>query len=126
MPIYTYECEVCAGQREVVQSMKDPHKRFVHCHRRMFRIIQAPGFSFKKTPGKETGVYALDYGRRATEDLTVPGKFERLIKDGRIKMPDPVKRKPPDMKMIQETFGDATKAEKKALRRKITGNRSEI
>jgi hypothetical protein len=45
------------------------------------------GFSFKRTPGVRSGVYALDYGRRATEDLTVPGKMEMLKKEGRIKDP---------------------------------------
>ena len=39
------------------------------------------------TPGRETGVYKLDYGKYATHDLTVKGKFERLRRDGAVSDP---------------------------------------
>ena len=42
-----------------------------------------------------SGVYALDYGRRATEDLTVPGKMDALKREGRIRDPFDFPTPPP-------------------------------
>lgn len=53
------------------------------------------GFSWKRTPGVRSGVYALDYGRRATEDLTVPGKMDALKREGRIRDPFDFPTPPP-------------------------------
>ncbi len=53
----------------------------------MEQIITGVGFVLGRTPGKNTGFYDLDYGKRATEDLTVPGKMEALKKAGVIKDP---------------------------------------
>jgi len=42
---------------------------------------------FKMTPGKWTGVYDFDYGKKATWDMTVKGKKEYLTKEGIISDP---------------------------------------
>lgn len=42
---------------------------------------------FGRTVGRDSGFYTLDYGKRATEDLTVKGKMARLLKDGTIQDP---------------------------------------
>lgn len=42
---------------------------------------------FKMTPGKWTGVYDYDYGKKATWDMTVKGKRDYLTKEGIISDP---------------------------------------
>jgi hypothetical protein len=42
---------------------------------------------FKQTFGRLTGVYDYDYGRKATWDLTAPGKLEYCKKEGMIRDP---------------------------------------
>ncbi len=55
------------------------------------------GAWFKHVPGKETGVYEHDWGKKATWDLTIPGKIERLERDGRIPR-DPFKQHEEDVR----------------------------
>jgi hypothetical protein len=47
-------------------------------------VPQAIPAVFAPTIGRDSGFYVNDYGRRSTEDLTVPGKLERLQRDGTI------------------------------------------
>ena len=86
MPIYPFRCPKCGKQREILSSI---HKDLPEpkCHGKMEQIVVAVGFVLGRTVGRDTGFYDLDYGKRATEDLTVPGKMERLTKEGRLKDP---------------------------------------
>jgi len=86
MAVYPFRCNKCGKQREVTSSIHDklPSPK---CHGRMEQIVVAVGFVLGRTPGKRTGFYDLDYGRRATEDLTVPGKMEELKRAGVLKNP---------------------------------------
>jgi hypothetical protein len=51
------------------------------------------GAWFKQTFGKWTGTWDYDYGRKATWDLTPPGKMDELKRMGKIK--DPFDSAPP-------------------------------
>lgn len=119
MPLYDYECEHCGTRKEVYRSIhaKERRPRCV-CNRLMDQIItRAPAFKMGMTPGRDSGFYAQDYGRRATEDLTVPGKMERLKKAGRIHDPfDDVPARPVDPRLAEDTFGDARAEELAAIR----------
>ena len=44
-------------------------------------------FVLGRSVGGDTGFYNLDYGKRATEDLTYRAKRHRLEKEGRFKDP---------------------------------------
>jgi hypothetical protein len=58
------------------------------CMDKMEQVLKGHGgFRFKMMPGKTNGVYEYDYGKKATWDLTAPGKMERLKKEGRINDP---------------------------------------
>ena len=87
MPVYPFRCLNCGKVIEIVSSINDNLPKPNHCYKRMDQIICPSGVVYARTPGRETGVYKLDYGTRATEDLTVPGKMERLKKEGRLKDP---------------------------------------
>ena len=87
MPVYPFKCEKCGSTIEIIRSIHDNLPRPLCCHSQMEQIICPSGVILGRTPGKTTGFYDLDYGRRATEDLTVPGKMERLKKEGRLKDP---------------------------------------
>jgi DUF971 family protein len=45
------------------------------------------GIKLGMTPGKRSGFYEYDYGKKATWDLTVPGKMEELKKAGVLRDP---------------------------------------
>jgi putative FmdB family regulatory protein len=45
------------------------------------------GFRFKLIPGKPTGIYEYDYGKKATWDCTAPGKMDYLKREGIISDP---------------------------------------
>lgn len=133
MPVYPFNCEACGTEREIVRSIHKPLPRPSCCGKRMERIPQLFAAKFKPTIGRDSGVYALDYGRRATEDLTVPGKMARLKRDGVIKDPfdSPAPRRSSRAqadrrKLINETFSDATPAELKEHHRRRSGNRTEV
>ena len=87
MPVYPFRCLECDERVEIVSSIKDELPSPIHCSEKMEQIICPSGVVYARTPGRETGIYKLDYGIRATEDLTVPGKMERLKKEGRLKDP---------------------------------------
>ena len=92
MACYPFKCFVddCENNIEVFHPIKD-YDNMSHpvcpIHGRMEQVVSLGGFVLARTPGKNTGFYDLDYGKRATEDLTVPGKMEMLKKEGRIKDP---------------------------------------
>jgi putative FmdB family regulatory protein len=87
MPIYPFRCLECGAEEELIQSIKVDLVPPTHCNESMEQVLGNVGFVLGRTPGKASGFYDLDYGKRATEDLTVPGKMEQLKKDGRIKDP---------------------------------------
>lgn len=82
-------CEKCEKIEEIVQSVHDSND-YPPCScggKRDWCPTEVPLGRFKWDPskaGKDTGVYEYDHGVRATWDLTVPGKIERLEKAGRI------------------------------------------
>jgi len=94
MAIYPFRCAKCGREREVISSIREdlPEPK---CHGKMEQIVVAVGFVLGRTVGRSTGFYDLDYGKRATEDLTVPGKMEMLQKQGVIK--DPFADVPPQV-----------------------------
>lgn len=105
MPRYPFQCYDCGETTEVLCTMKerDTLKEPQHCGKPMSWVPVTAAVKFGRTPGKWTGVYDLDYGKRATEDLTVPGKMAALKRAGRIP-PDPfddIKRKAPDAETIK-------------------------
>lgn len=127
MPVYPFRCERCGFEQELVRSIHAPLPRPIHCKKRMDWVPQPIPVKFARKVGKDTGFFDLDYGKRATEDLTVPGKLDRLQRDGRLKDPwRGTRPKPLDKKLVEETFGDATKEELRAHKRRTSGNRSEI
>ena len=87
MPIYPFRCLECGAEEEIIQSIKIDIVAPEHCNEPMDQVIGNVGFILGRTPGKTTGFYDLDYGKRATEDLTVPGKMDELKKAGVIKDP---------------------------------------
>ena len=111
MPVYPFKCSTCGEEVEIIQSIhKTLRSPSCETHGKMEQVICVAGIVFGRTPGRNTGIYALDYGKRATEDLTVPGKLERLKKEGRIKDPfDSVPRNTyaKDQKEIAESMGMA-------------------
>lgn len=64
------KCSICGEPLELDMGRGVGHRSF-------FRMIY----------GKETGIYEFDNGKKATWDLTPPGKMERLKKAGRIRDP---------------------------------------
>jgi predicted nucleic acid-binding Zn ribbon protein len=90
MPMYPYECE-CGWATDLFRSIHeyDPALEVFcsECHGKMFRVITKSAVVFGRKVGGDTGFYALDYGTRATEDITYPAKQERLRKDGRFRDP---------------------------------------
>jgi putative FmdB family regulatory protein len=90
MALHAFECEVCGERFERIMHFKelyDPDCPICGGKTEQVFTKGNGGFSFKFTPGKPTGVYALDYGKNATWDCTVPGKMEYLKKEGRISDP---------------------------------------
>ena len=89
MAVYPFKCEECGKEVEVFHSCAEYETlpRPQCCEKDMEQTFEQISFVLGRTPGKTTGFYALDYGRRATEDLTVPGKMEALTKAGILKNP---------------------------------------
>jgi hypothetical protein len=80
---YTCDCgETLILHSPVGAGTEDP---FCHCGQLMqWTPTKVPTAYFTYTVGKESGVYENDWGRRATYDLTVPGKLDKLQRDGRV------------------------------------------
>jgi len=80
-------CDECGRREEVVQSVHDADP-VVICHGPMvWAPTTVPTGRFAFTPGRETGAYEYDYGKKATWDLTPPGKYDRLRHDGVVENP---------------------------------------
>lgn len=81
---YEYECEG-HERKSFIMSVKE-HEEFkpicAVCGKAMEQLYFPLGSYFNYKPGRETGVYDYDYGKKATWDLTPPGKMERLKKEG--------------------------------------------
>ncbi len=85
-----YQCGECKLRKEVTESVHAAVKDTRRCECGG-KFEWAPTFvplgRFKYDPskaGQDTGVYEYDYGVRATWDLTVPGKMDKLTRQGRI------------------------------------------
>lgn len=89
MAIYPFNCDKCGKSLEVAASIKayDSLCPPVCCGTAMEQTPTLVTTVWKTTPGRDSGVYDLDYGKRATEDLTIPGKFERLQRAGTVADP---------------------------------------
>lgn len=108
MPVYPFYCETCGSEAEVTLSIYkyDTMKPPRHCNRRMTQRPAVAAFKQQFKPGKESGFYDQDYGKRATEDLTVPGKFERLKREGRCVDPfDDMPRQHTPKEVVDEVCG---------------------
>lgn len=105
MPLYPFRCEGCGAETVVSWPIKDYDNLPVpkHCRKKMEQVPQVACFVAGRTVGRDSGFYDLDYGKRATEDLTVPGKIEKLKRMGRIK-PDPWDNAPASPPPSQETI----------------------
>lgn len=105
MRVIEYQCANCEAREDVVGSVHDVSPAPQHCGQEMLWAPTAvPLGRFKYDPskaGKDTGVYEYDYGIRATWDLTVPGKMEKLTKLGRIEQ-DPFDAYEDDLKSGKE------------------------
>lgn len=86
---YEFKCECGKGKVFVTpaseRDLLDPVE--CECGKVMEQDYEGGGFKFAMTPGRESGVYAQDYGKQATWDLTPPGKMERLKKAGVLRDP---------------------------------------
>jgi putative FmdB family regulatory protein len=90
MALHEFECSLCGERFERVMHYSEVHDPDCPlCGGKTDQVYdRGNGASFfRMTPGKETGVYDFDYGKKATWDLTVPGKMERLKKEGTIADP---------------------------------------
>lgn len=89
MALYEFECNLCGERFEKVIPVEQYHEpECPLCGGVTEQVLRGHGGGFfKMTPGKETGVYDYDYGKKATWDLTVPGKSDRLKKEGVIRDP---------------------------------------
>ena len=101
MPMYPFKC-ACGYTAEILWSIHDYANLPVpeHCGQRMEQVVCPSFVKFAQTTGRDSGVYKLDYGLRCTEDLTVPGKMERLKKAGVIS--DPFDANPAPRRLEQQ------------------------
>jgi len=59
MPLYEYECDVCAHRFEVIQKFSDPHVEVCpKCGGHVQKLLSSPAIQFKGS-----GFYLTDYGR---------------------------------------------------------------
>lgn len=91
MAQYVYACPR-HGDNEVIRwPISDfgnvPVPFCTSCDKPKERVPQLPTFIEGETVGRDSGWYDRDYGKRATEDCTAPGKMEYLKKEGVIKDP---------------------------------------
>ncbi len=82
MPLYGFKCEKCGEEVEVFMHLNE-YVVPEHCGGKMNVDLRGHGgFTLQQTPGKWTGFYDYDYGKKATWDLTPPGKLEELRRRG--------------------------------------------
>jgi putative FmdB family regulatory protein len=64
MPLYEYECDVCAHRFEVIQKFSDPHPSACpKCAGAVTKLMSSPAIQFKGS-----GFYLTDYGRGGKTD----------------------------------------------------------
>jgi len=90
MPLYEFECTRCGYRFTRVMHVKEykepPCPSCLHTTEQVYEHAHH-GIKLGMTPGKRSGFYEYDYGKKATWDLTVPGKMEELKKAGVIRDP---------------------------------------
>ena len=63
MPLYEYECDVCAHRFEVIQKFSDPHVEVCpKCGGHVQKLLSSPAIQFKGS-----GFYLTDYGRSGSK-----------------------------------------------------------
>ena len=63
MPLYEYECDVCAHRFEVIQKFSDPHVDVCpKCGGHVQKLLSSPAIQFKGS-----GFYLTDYGRSGSK-----------------------------------------------------------
>ena len=63
MPLYEYECDVCAHRFEVIQKFSDPHVEVCpQCGGHVQKLLSSPAIQFKGS-----GFYLTDYGRSGSK-----------------------------------------------------------
>ena len=63
MPLYEYECDVCAHRFEVIQKFSDPHVTVCpKCGGPVQKLLSSPAIQFKGS-----GFYLTDYGRSGSK-----------------------------------------------------------
>lgn len=102
MPVYEFECRACRERFTRLMHHQDyTEPPCPLCGDATDQVFDKGngGFTLGMTPGKRSGFYDYDYGKKATWDLTAPGKMEQLKKAGVIRDPfDEVpKRSNPDV-----------------------------
>lgn len=87
--VYEFECAKCGARTEVRCSMRerDNLSDTCPCGGHLDQFWSRMQFRLGQTFGRDSGFYNQDYGKHVTWDLTVPGKMERLKKEGIIKDP---------------------------------------
>ena len=89
---YEFRCLTHPDQVEVVfRPMKEQeewtHGQCPKCGRPLELNMNGSGHQFQLTYGRLTGLYDYDYGKKATWDLTAPGKMQYCKKEGIIRDP---------------------------------------
>jgi predicted nucleic acid-binding Zn ribbon protein len=87
---YEFKCDKCQGRKLVVMpaSQRDAFIEPECCGSRMEQTYESYGYAFSMgEAGKRTGIYEYDYGKKATWDLTPPGKMDALKKAGVLRDP---------------------------------------
>jgi hypothetical protein len=84
MALHEFECKKCGKRVTLVMTFNTYRQPLCICGGETEQVFDKGhgGFKFAYTPGKRTGVYEYDYGKKSTWDLTVPGKYEELKKAG--------------------------------------------
>jgi putative FmdB family regulatory protein len=66
MPLYEYQCDVCANRFEVIQQYKDaPIEVCPKCGGTVKKLLSSPAIQFKGS-----GFYITDYGRKGSDSAT--------------------------------------------------------
>jgi putative FmdB family regulatory protein len=61
LPLYEYQCKVCAHRFEVIQKFSDkPVNKCPKCGKQVVRLLSSPAVQFKGT-----GWYVTDYAKRS-------------------------------------------------------------
>ena len=66
MPLYEYQCDVCAHRFEVIQKYSDPHIEVCpKCGGAVKKLLSSPAIQFKGS-----GFYINDYARKSDSSTT--------------------------------------------------------